>query len=76
MLGNKFVSRSIFVCPAYGAVCQQTVSYYSKHAENVAQQPDIFAAVNVICEQTILCAEHTENSAQQSYLFAAVNAVY
>ena len=73
MLGNISVSCSIFVCPAYGVVCQQTVSY-AKYTENVAQQPDLIAAVNVVCEQTISYAEHTKNSAQQSDLFVAVNA--
>ena len=63
MLGNISVSCRIFVCPAYGVVCQQTVSH-AKHTENVAQQPDLIAAVNVVCEQTILYAEYTENSAQ------------
>ena len=43
--------------------------------ENVAQQLDLIAAVNVVCKQTISYAEHTENVAQQSDLFAAVNAV-
>ena len=38
-------------------------------------QSDLFAAINVVCEQAILYAEHTENSAQQSDLFAAANAV-
>ena len=74
MLGNISVSCSIFVCPAYGVVYQQTVSY-AKHTKNVAQQPDFIAAVNVVCEQTILYADHTENFAQQSHLFAAVNAL-
>ena len=41
----------------------------------VAQQSDLFAAVNVVCEQTILYAGHTENVAQQSDLFAAANTV-
>ena len=74
MLGNKSVSRSIFVCLAHVAVCQQTV-FHAKHAENVAQRPDLFAVVNVVCEQTISYADHTENVAQQSDLFAAVNVV-
>ena len=74
MLGNISVSCSICVCPAYGIVCQQTVSY-AKHTENVAQQPDLIAAVNIVCEQMILYVEHTENIAHQSNLFAAVNAV-
>ena len=43
--------------------------------ENVAQQPYLIAAVNVVCERTISYAEHTENVAQQSDSFAAVNAV-
>ena len=83
MLGNTFVSCSIFVCPAYGVVCHQTVSY-AKHTENVAQQPELFAAVNVVFEQMISYAEHTESVAQQpdlltaqhSDLFAAVNAIF
>ena len=74
MLGNISVLCSIFVCPAYGVVCQQTVSY-ANHTENVAQQPDLTAAVNVVCEQTISYAAHTKNVAQQSDLFAAVNTV-
>ena len=43
--------------------------------ENVAQQLDLIAVVNVVCKQTISYAEHTENVAQKSDLFAAVNAV-
>ena len=74
MLGNISVSCSIFVCPAYGVVYQQRVSY-AKHTENVAQQPYLIAAVNFVCEHTISHAEHTENVAQQSDLFAAVSAV-
>ena len=73
-LGNKIVFCSSFVCPACGVICQQTVSY-AEHAENVAQQPDLFAAVNVVCEQTISYAGHTENVAQQSDLFAVVKTV-
>ena len=74
MLRNISISCSIFVCPAYGVVCQQTISH-TKHTEKiVAQQPDLIAAVNAVCEQTISYAEHTENSAQKSDLFAAVNA--
>ena len=74
MLGNVSVSCSIFVFPAYGVVCQQSVSC-AKHTENVAQQPDLIAAVNVVCEQTISYAEHTDNVAQQSDIFTADNAV-
>ena len=52
----------MFVCPAYGAVCQRMV-LHAEHAENVAQQPDLFAAVNVVCEQTISHADHAKNTA-------------
>ena len=52
LLGNMSVSCSIFVRPAYGVVCQQTV-LHAKHTENVAQQQDLFAALNVVCGQTI-----------------------
>ena len=75
MLDNISVSCVlIFICSAYGVVCQQTVSY-AKHTENVAQQPELFAAVNVVFEQMISYAEHTESVAQQSDLFAAVKTV-
>ena len=45
---------------------------YAEHTENSVPYPDLFAAINVTCEQVILYAEHTENSAQQpDLLFAA-----
>ena len=72
MLRNTSVSCNKFVCPAHGVVCQQTV-LYAKHTEKVAQQSDLFVAINVVCEQAISYAEHTENATQQSDLFAAVN---
>ena len=74
MLGNISISCRIFVCPAYGVVCQHAVSY-AKHTENVEQQSGVCVAINVVCEQAMSYAEHTENAAQQSDLFAAVNAV-
>ena len=45
---------------------------YTEHTENFAQQPDLFAAVNVVCEQTNPYAEHTENSVQYSDFFSHV----
>ena len=74
MLDNISVSCNKFVCPAYGGVCQQTV-LYAKYTEQVAQQSDLFVAINVVREQVISYGEYTGNSAQQSDLFAAVNAV-
>ena len=53
----------------------------AEHTENSVPYPDfllqsdLFAAINVVCEQAISYAEHMGNSAQQSDLFAAVNAV-
>ena len=55
----------------------------AEHTENSVPYPDfllqsdLFAAINVVCEQAILYAEQdsTENSAQQTGLFAAANAV-
>ena len=48
---------------------------YVEHTENFAQQSDLFAAIGVVCQQTISYAENTENFAQQSNLFAAVGVV-
>ena len=51
---------------------------YAEHTENFVpypdflQQSDLFAAINVICEQTRLYDEHTENFAPQLDLFAVV----
>ena len=64
----------MFVPHTYGVNCQQTVPC-AKHIENVAQQSDVFAAINVACEQTISYAKHTENFTQQSDLVDAVMAV-
>ena len=46
---------------------------YAKHTGNVAQQPDLFAAISVVCEQTIWYADHTKNNYTAIRFFAAVN---
>ena len=48
---------------------------YAKYTENFAQQSNLFAVLNVVCDQTSSYAKHTESLTQQSDLFAAVNAV-
>ena len=75
MLGNIIIWCNILFCPAYGIICRQTIPY-AKHTENIAQQSDLFAAINVVCEQTNPYAEHTGIFVQQSDLFAAVSAVW
>ena len=69
-----FLAMRLFVLHMASSVSIQFCTY-AKHTEKVAQQSDLFVAINVVCEQAILYAQHTENSAQQSDLFAAVNAV-
>ena len=68
-----FLAVFLFVLPTVSSVSRlfRTLSI----RKNVAQQSDLFVAINVVCEQAISYAEHTENAAQQSDLFAAVNAV-
>ena len=59
MLGNIIIWCNILFCSAYGIVYQQMIPY-AKHTEKIAQQSDLFAAINVVCEQTNPYAEHTE----------------
>ena len=52
MLANISVYCNKFVCPTFGVICQKIVPY-ANHTENVAQQSDLFAVINVVREQTI-----------------------